>query len=288
MDPWSVILGLLVGATVAAATLIPVMRMRVRRQVRQTRDAERRARQVERLAELGSMTSGLAHEIKNPLSTVGLNAQLLTEGIRDADLDETVRERLLRRIEALSRETDRLRGILEDFLQFAGRLQLDQQRVDLVRVIEELADFYHAQCDRQRITLRTKLPSSPLFVSIDVGHFKQSLLNLMINATEAMAAHNAKSTDDPHATIGELMVRVEHAPDDDAEHPVAIHVIDTGPGIEPEKLESIFHPYVSGKRTGTGLGLPTARRIVEEHGGRIEAYSEVGRGSDFVIRLADA
>ena len=79
---------------------------------------------------------------------------------------------------------------------------------------------------------------------------------------------------------GELILRLEADRDE-----LRFHVIDTGPGIEPERLEEIFHPYVSHKAGGTGLGLPTARRIIEEHGGRLEVQSEVGRGSDFTVHL---
>ncbi len=85
---------------------------------------------------------------------------------------------------------------------------------------------------------------------------------------------------DPARSTGELILQLES---DDQE--ARVHVIDTGPGIEPEKMERIFHPYVSEKTGGTGLGLSTARRIIEEHGGRLVAHSEVGRGSDFVIHL---
>ncbi len=270
-----ILLGLVIGV-VCAAPVLHVLRRRVEHRARL---AERRARNAERLAELGSMTGGLAHEIKNPLSTIGLNAQLLVEGLTDADLPDEERDRLLNRLGALSREAERLRAILTDFLQFAGRVKLDTRPRDLVRIVAELRDFFHPQCDQNRIVMRTNLPKTPVRVPVDESLFKQALLNLMINATQAMA-NGATAGDDAVETRGELILQID-ADDDEAR----IHVIDTGPGIEPDRLEQIFHPYVSHTVGGSGLGLSTARRIIEEHGGRIAAHSDLGRGSDFVIHL---
>lgn len=274
---WFFILGLVVGLI----GMLPILRLLLRRAELRARQAERRARSAERLAELGSMTSGLAHEIKNPLSTIGLNAQLLSEGLADSDLPEQDRERLLRRLGALSREVERLRGILTDFLQFAGRVRIDPHPHDLGEIISEVCDFFHPQCDQANVMLRTQLPDRPVPAAVDEGLLKQALLNLMINALHAMTPNDSPAHEQGHGRRGELMIRL----DDHSRDAVHIHFIDTGPGIEPERLEQIFRPYVSGRAGGTGLGLPTARRIIEEHGGRLTAHSEPGRGSDFVIEL---
>jgi len=257
--------------------MVPIVRLLLRRAEDRARHAERRARESERLAELGEMTGGLAHEINNPLSTVGLNAQLLAEGLRDADVPEEQRDRLLRRLEALARETERLRGILSDFLQFAGRLKLAPQALDLRQLVTELCDFFHPQSDRADVRLRMQLPEEPVTVSVDEGLLKQALLNLMINAVQAMGDGAADASS---SKTRDLILRL----DADAEE-ARVHVIDTGPGIDGETLARIFRPYVSNRSGGTGLGLPTSRRIVEEHGGTITAHSDVGQGSEFVIRL---
>lgn len=254
-----------IGAAVALAIAAPIAFLWLGR----ARRAEEEARRSQRLAELGSMTSGLAHEIKNPLSTVGLNAQLLIEDLRGAELDEAEAERMVRRVETLRREVERLGGILEDFLQFAGRMKLDPQPHDIGALVEAIGDFYNPQCEQGGVILRVQVPSTPLKATVDEGLFKQALLNLMINAVQAM-----------HESGGELMLRVEPAGDR-----VQVQVIDTGPGIPRAKQEEIFHPYVSGRQGGTGLGLPTARRIVEEHGGALTLASEEGKGTEFVIEL---
>src|SRR6187455_1156626 len=127
----------------AAGILVTALAARAltRRHLSRLRGAERRARANERLAEIGAMTGGLAHEIKNPLSTIGLNAQLLAEGIDELDVDSESKGRLSRRVAALRREADRLRGVLSDFLQYAGQLRIDPHPADVNAVVEELADF---------------------------------------------------------------------------------------------------------------------------------------------------
>jgi signal transduction histidine kinase len=282
--------GALIGALVAARGF----RMRLAAREAQAIDAERRAQQAERLAELGSMTSGLAHEIKNPLSTVVLNAQLVSEEIGDSDLPEDAKQRALRRVDALSREATRLRDILSDFLRFAGRMKLDPKPLDLCAIVDELADFFQPQCDRLGVTLRVHLPDRAIIASADAGLLKQAVLNLLINAVQAMA-------EQPAGRPRELMLRVEErteepppssAPKPAQDVPAApphrealIHVIDTGPGIEPARRDAIFRPYMTNKPGGTGLGLATTRRIIEEHGGRVQLWSELGKGSDFTLVL---
>lgn len=273
MNLWWFILGLAIGIGLT----LPLMRTLLRRGEVRARAAERRARDAERLAELGAMTGGLAHEIRNPLSTIGLNAQLLREGLDDASLPPDERDRLQRRLESLSREIERLSGILSDFLQFAGRVKLDPKPTDLRELIDELSDFFHPQCEQARVLLRTQLPPSPLVTAVDAPLLKQAVLNLMINATQAMEQAADPKTE---GSVGELILSVEQGADE-----ARIRVMDTGPGIAPEHIEKIFHPYVSHRSGGTGLGLPTSRRIVEEHGGRLDLVSEVGRGSEFVVHL---
>ena len=267
------LLGMFIGVVLSVAVMaIAGRRSRLQREAR-ARQAERRAADAERLAELGSMTGGLAHEIKKPLSSVVLNAQLVEEAIRDLDAPEDETAPMLRRVGALVREAERLRTILTDFLQFAGRMKLDLQPVDLRAVVEEVVDFFHPQAVAAGVVLRADLPPTHLMVGLDTGLFKQAVLNLMINAVHAMEGN-------PPGRERELLVRLTSSEDE-----AAVHVIDSGPGVPAELRERIFHPYVSGTRGGSGLGLPTSRRIVEEHGGTIALDVLEGRGSDFSIRL---
>ncbi len=280
MEWTSVLFGVLIGS--AAALLATYLALR--RRVVRLRAAEERAQRQERLAELGALTGGLAHEIKNPLSTIGLNVQLASEAIIDSSLPDDDKATLVRRVETVEREATRLANILNDFLRFAGRIKLAPVEADLREVVEELVDFYRPQCDQHKVVLRADLPAAPVVARVDPALVKQALLNLLINATQVMAAQDAPSR--------ELMIRLMPAAQPAAKgqreitpREIAIHVIDTGPGIPAEKHAEIFRPYVTGRKGGSGLGLAVTRRIVEEHGGRIDLFSEPGKGSDFMVRL---
>jgi signal transduction histidine kinase len=224
-----------------------------------------KANRAQRLAEIGTLTGGLTHEIKNPLSTLQLNLQLLQE---ELDPNDPAHTRLINRLAAVGRETSRLRDILDDFLRYAGKIELRRQRVDLNALLEELSDFFAPQAQLNRIQIRLRPSPQPLFAMVDPRLIKQAVLNLMLNGFQAMP------------TGGELILGA--AP---ANGRAMIEVIDTGPGIPREETDKIFQAYYSTKKGGTGLGLAMAKRIIEEHGGELGVRSEVGKGSDFYIRL---
>lgn len=268
--------GLGIGLLLGAGMGVVASRVIVRRAVARVRVAERRVRTAERLAEIGSMTGGLAHEIKNPLSTIGLNAQLLSEAVADLDLPEQDKGRLTRRVGALKLETERLRGILSDFLEYAGELRLAISPVDVGTLLEELGDFFDPQARASGVRLRVEPPRPPVTARIDGPHVKQAMLNLMLNALSVM--------DHPEVTTRDMILRGE-ACEDEGVPSVRLHVIDTGPGMTPETVDKIFRPYFTTRAGGTGLGLPTARRIAEAHGGRLDVHTTPGVGSDFFIVL---
>lgn len=231
-----------------------------------TRDQRERRENAERLAFLGILAGGLAHEIKNPLSTLEVNLQLLKE---DWQNPTTPREtRSLKKIETLLRETRRLGEILEDFLRFAARHEILLADCDLHEVLDEILDFVAPEQARSRITIAREYDRKLPLVSLDRNLFKQAMLNILINARQAM----------PNG--GRLTVRTAR------EGELArIEVRDTGVGIAEEDLPHIFKVFFSTKKGGTGLGLPTALRIVEEHDGTIDVESEPGAGACFVLRL---
>lgn len=273
----SPVLALVLGLALGALGMGVSARVRAERTLARVRDAEARARSAERMAELGAMTGGLAHEIKNPLSSIGLNAQLLAEGVREAALPDAERSRLVRRVESLGRETERLRGILEDFLEYAGELRLAIEPTDLSVLTSELVDFFAPQAERAGVRLRADVPAPGVLVlPADAGLLKQSMLNLVLNATQAMGGEDRGQA----ARGRELLLRVRT--DGDA---ASIEVVDTGKGMDEATLEKIFHPYFTTRAGGSGLGLPTTRRVIEAHGGSVGVDSEVGQGTRFVLRL---
>jgi signal transduction histidine kinase len=256
---WGVLVGAVIGLLVAAAVGWAAYR--------RIESLRARAREAQRLAELGTLTSGLAHEIKNPLSTIGLNLQLLKE---DLPQDDPNHPRWVSRLNGVVREANRLRDILDDFMRYAGRIELELVPVDVGQLLEDLLDFFTPQANLAKVQMRLNRPPQPLTARIDERHLKQTILNLLINATQAMCDTGG----------GELILgaKVENGQ-------VVIDVTDTGPGIATDRVGNIFDAYYSTKPGGTGLGLAIAKRIIEAHGGTITVRSEIGKGTAFTIRL---
>src|SRR5579862_7404160 len=144
---------------------------------------QKRTVHAERLAELGTLTGGLAHEIKNPLSTVQLNLQLLQE---DLDPRNTSYNRIINRLSTVQRETSRLKDILDDFLRYAGRIEIDPKPAELNGLLDELVDFFSPQAQLSKVQLRLRKSDHPVTANVDSKLIKQAVLNLMINGLHAM------------------------------------------------------------------------------------------------------
>ena len=220
-------------------------------------------------AEIAQLAGGLAHEIRNPLSTMQLNLDLLAEDF--AEPESTRDRRALQKIERVRKETLRLGGILEDFLRFARVQELRLEPSDLSEVVDVLRDFHEGQASVQGVVIRTQYDRSLPPVALEVELFKQALLNLTLNALHAM----------PDG--GELILTTRRDGDW-----AALDVTDTGWGIPPAEQERVFDAFYSTRPGGSGLGLPTVRRIVEAHGGTIALESDHGKGTKFTIRLPSA
>ena len=228
--------------------------------------ATRLAQEPDGYAELAELAGGFIHEIKNHLSTLGLNLQLLAEDFQDP---QSLRERrALERTQRLQGECQRLVDLSNDFLRFARVKDLELASCDLAPVVEEMVDFFGPTARQANIDIKCYLPADLPGVRLNQDLFKQALLNLMLNAVQAMP------------TGGELTIQATHEPGE-----VCLSLIDTGNGMTPEVLSRLFRPFFSTKPGGTGLGLATTRRIVRAHGGRLTVESELGRGTKFTIRL---
>ena len=262
MNGWWLGIGIAVGGPIWVGLTV----LALRRVWRSTRRLAARTRGREQLVELGQLAGGLAHEIKNPLSTINVNLKLLAEDL--ARHDDELHRRWLRRLTSVQDEADRLRDTLEDFLRFAGKYELVREVVDMRKILQELTDFFAPQAEAAHVVMRTSQPDAAVRCNVDTKLIKQAVLNLMINAVQAMEEG------------GELLIRLSVQRDR-----ADVEVIDTGRGMAPEDLSRIFQVYYSTKKGGSGLGLSTTRRIVHEHGGVIRAESEPGKGTRFVISL---
>jgi len=241
-------------------------------------------------AELAELAGGFIHEIKNHLSTLGLNLQLLAEDFQDPGSQRE--RRALTRVQRLHGECQRLVEVANDFLRFAKIKQLDLTATDLAKLIDEMIDFFAPTAKSASIEIKPFIPADLPMVLVDRELFKQALLNLFLNAEQAMPQGGEltlqASAPDKCPPIGEDQERSTSSPDSRNLSLVTLQVIDTGTGISAELLPRIFQPFVSTKSGGTGLGLATTRRIIEAHGGTIGVQSEVGRGTQFTIRLRTA
>ncbi len=227
------------------------------------RRMEEAVRRADRLAALGKLAAGLAHEIRNPLASMCGSIALLgkTPGLAEKDR---------RLMQIVFREGERLEALVSDFLAFARPSQPQLACVLLPRLIEETLTMFRQDPSAQELRIESE-SGEPLWVNADASQLRQVLWNLLSNASEAM-----KRT-------GAVRVRVRSL----SGHAV-VEVEDSGPGIEAEDLPRVFDPFFTTKENGTGLGLAIVHRIVEAHGGEIAVDSAPGRGTTVRVVLPTA
>lgn len=217
--------------------------------------------------ELAEVAGGFIHEIKNHLNTLTLNLQLLGE---EFETQESQKERrAYERITRLHDECRRLVDLSNDFLRFARIETLEFVPADLAEVVGRMVEFFAPTAKARKIELNWYPASDLPKVNLDVEMFEKVLLNLLLNAEDAM----------PDGGTLTLQAR------GDGQSGVLLEVIDTGCGIPADVLPKLFKPFVTTKENGNGLGLATARKIVRAHGGDLNVQSVVGRGTQFVITL---
>jgi signal transduction histidine kinase len=217
-----------------------------------------------KLAAIGELATNLAHEINNPLTSVlGYTSHLL----KTLDVPETAR----RQLRLMEQETLRVRKIIRNLLDFSRQRTPWMQPGDLIQPIRETVALLQGMAERVSVRITEEYPPTPVLVNMDHDEIKQVFINIMSNALHAM----------PEG--GDLRIRVARGHDADA----LIEIEDTGHGISEEHLSKIFEPFFStkGSGQGTGLGLSISYRIIQNHGGKIEVKSEVGRGALFRIAL---
>jgi signal transduction histidine kinase len=235
--------------------------------LRSKRNLEELLQRAERSAVVGRLASGIAHEIRNPLNFINLSIDHLRASF--APKEESSRAQYIHMLTTIKDELARLNRLVSDFLGYGRPAKLKLREIDARSLIEEVRDLVNTQAEQQGVTVNieqnghgdAKLQGDPELI-------KTCFSNLMINAIQAMPSGGA--------------LNVSLRPDNGF---LEIKFADTGVGIMPEDLGQIFEPYYSTKDTGIGLGLPLTKKIIEEHGGKINVESGLGRGTTFTVTL---
>ncbi len=214
---------------------------------------------------LARLLGRLAHEIRNPLSSLDVHFQLMEEDL--GGVPPELRNRLGPRLEIIHGELHRLKTIVERFLRLASPTALDPEQIQLDRIVGQVCELMRPEAESRGVELRVKLETLPEFMA-DPVRLMQALLNLVINALQAVA------------NGGWIEIRTSRRGEK-----VWLQVADNGPGIAPEKLGSIFEPYFTTKQEGHGLGLWIAQQIIAAHLGTLEAGNREGGGAVFTVTL---
>ncbi|CAD7779106.1 Signal transduction histidine-protein kinase AtoS [Candidatus Methanoperedenaceae archaeon GB50] len=238
---------------------------KVKEAIEELRIKEMQLFQSKKLAALGTLLAGVAHELNNPLSNISTSCQILLEEIENTDLD--FRKHFLKQIEE---QTDKARNIIRSLLEFSRQKEFEKETLNLKDIIQETMSFIRGQVPA-RVEIRVEVPES-INIYADKQRIQQAFLNIITNAIQSI----------PNEGIISIKAEV-----DEDKGFVNIKFKDTGVGIKPEILPRIFDPFFTTKEVGkgSGLGLFVTHEIIERHGGRITVKSKVGEGTSFLVQL---
>jgi two-component system NtrC family sensor kinase len=237
----------------------------IKQRDRELQDRTRMMVESKRLATLGQLAAGVAHEINNPLGGVFVYAHLLLEDTPPDDPRRTNMEKIVK-------ETSRCRDIVKNLLDFSRQTSPKVEEADVNEIVEEAIGLAVQQPQFKRVRVRTSLCENLPHIMVDVSQIEQVFTNILHNAAEAMGG------------VGTILVNSRLSSDNGM---MEVSIKDTGPGIEPEHMDRLFDPFFTTKEVGhgTGLGLAVSYGIIERHEGRIKVESETGEGTTFVVQL---
>lgn len=240
-------------------------------------DLERSLRQSEKLATIGQLASGLAHEIGTPLNIISGRAELMKRRLEDKQASE-------KNLDVILNQTERITKIIQQLLGFVRKKIPEQRRLDIGPLLEMTLDFLDQQIQRQRVRVVKELRDHLPPVTGDPDQLQQVFLNLILNAIQSMPKGGELRLTAATRSISKEGLEESQRPY------VEIRVEDTGTGMGKEVVESIFNPFFTtkAKEKGTGLGLTVSQGIIQDHEGWIEVESEVGKGSVFKVYLPAA
>jgi len=230
---------------------------------------ERNLRRLDRLARIGTLSAGMAHEIKNALVAVKAFVDLLIEKNPESELADTVR-----------RELGRVEAIVTQMLRFASPAQPARSKVRLHEILEHSLRLVEHRIEDKIISFRREFNASADHFHGDDHQLEQVFVNLLLNGVDAMGPEGT-------ITISTDVVTSDGQPEkrNDKSSLLRVRIADTGAGIAPENVARIFDPFFTTKQHGTGLGLAVTHRIIEEHNGAIRVESQPGKGTTFIVLL---
>jgi signal transduction histidine kinase len=220
----------------------------------------------EQYHELNVLAASLAHEIKNPLSTIRMNMEMLGEDLEEVHTPEA--RRALERVETVNRQCQRLETLLNDFLRFTRLNRLELKTGSLNEQVMHVLNFFQPQADQLGIEIKRFFETDLPAIKMESQTLQAALMNLVKNSIEAMPMG------------GLLVMRTRKV-----RTGVALDLIDDGCGMTSEALMKMFKTFYTTKDGGSGLGLPMAKKIIEAHGARINVQSELGRGTQFTLEF---
>jgi two-component system NtrC family sensor kinase len=278
--------------SVDAADEIGKLAVAFNQMTRDLRDSQERLILSEKLASLGTMAAGMAHEIKNPLVSLRTFTQLLQQKWEDKEFREKFST-------IIPHEIERINRIAESLLKFGRPMKPEMTKVDINSLLEEVLMLFESECKKSGVGVTKKMTELPE-VAGDPGQLSQAFVNIIKNAIEAMQARGGElivKTDVGEVVkLGKIRGRIGTkkgeemvwGEEEELGRPIPVvfvEVTDTGEGIAEESLKSLFDPFFTTKTTGTGMGLPITLRIIEEHKGSIKVRSQAGKGTTFIITL---
>ncbi len=216
--------------------------------------------------ELAELAGSLAHEIKNPLSVISINMDLLLEDFDKIDSPEI--RMAMKKVQTCQKQCTRLGNLLKDFLRFTKLSRMQLKAGDLNRLVLQVLDFFEPQAKQLNVQITRYLHADLPVILMESEALQSAIINLVKNALEAM----------PQG--GQLVARSRLV-----RGGIALDLIDTGIGMDSDALIHMFNHFYTNKQDGSGLGLPTAKKIIEAHGGRINVQSEVGRGTQITLEF---
>lgn len=219
--------------------------------------------QSERLAAIGHLAAGIAHEIRNPLTSMKMIVQLLRKKVQN---DESARES----IQVVLDEINRLEVVINELLDFARPMELMLEPVSLVDIIDDVLRLMEADLRSKKVEIVKRIDAPIPAIMLDANRMRRVFMNIILNSMQAM----------PDG--GKLIIRCNH---NIQSHSIFVEIEDTGVGIPKEVLDRAFEPFFSARSGGVGMGLANVRKIIEQHGGSIDMESKEGQGTKVIIRL---